>query len=380
MRLDAAEGARAALSVLTFVLQIPASVTRALGFRHKVRRAWACEGSVGGMLLADRIAQCRVPFMVQRLDSGVVTRLSGAAEYAHLMRTCPLRFVLTDQLIRLCTALAYSRGARTLECADLLHIPAERVWVEWAQTPWERELSLHRFTVADAPPPAGARRGALINASRDGRRGHLRTFWTNGDAQVMAASMEAYFDLDAPEGEISGDWAKAVRGGFQVAITGADRSNVLSRCFRFAYERSWGDYYARAGLGATEAEAVRRHVAGTIAHEIPMLMVFFLLLSTRTSLPRRTQTLDRLNRARRRRGQPPLLEHVEVTCPLLAQAEAGEAMGVQGARRRPRLHHVRGHLYRRGSELFWRVPHLRGNARYGAVSTRTVRWTFDPSA
>jgi hypothetical protein len=37
---------------------------------------------------------------------------------------------------------------------------------------------------------------------------------------------------------------------------------------------------------------------------------------------------------------------------------------------------VRGHLVRRGAELFWRVPHLRGNARFGAVRTRTVTWTF----
>jgi hypothetical protein len=32
---------------------------------------------------------------------------------------------------------------------------------------------------------------------------------------------------------------------------------------------------------------------------------------------------------------------------------------------------------RRGSQLFWRVPHLRGSARSGVVRTRTVIWTFD---
>jgi hypothetical protein len=46
-------------------------------------------------------------------------------------------------------------------------------------------------------------------------------------------------------------------------------------------------------------------------------------------------------------------------------------------RRSPRLHHVRGHLMRHGSELIWRVPHLRGHARSGRVQTRTVVWTFD---
>jgi hypothetical protein len=40
---------------------------------------------------------------------------------------------------------------------------------------------------------------------------------------------------------------------------------------------------------------------------------------------------------------------------------------------------VRGHLVRRGSKLFWRVPHLRGNARAGNIRSRTVTWQFDPS-
>jgi hypothetical protein len=41
---------------------------------------------------------------------------------------------------------------------------------------------------------------------------------------------------------------------------------------------------------------------------------------------------------------------------------------------------VRGHLVRRGSELFWRVPHLRGNVRAGIVRSRTVTWTIDRPA
>jgi hypothetical protein len=32
---------------------------------------------------------------------------------------------------------------------------------------------------------------------------------------------------------------------------------------------------------------------------------------------------------------------------------------------------------RRGSQLFWRVPHLRGSWRAGVVRTRTVTWTMD---
>ena len=46
------------------------------------------------------------------------------------------------------------------------------------------------------------RRGALIDSSPDGRRGRLRTFWNNPpDRDVLASSVEAYFDLDTAQGE-----------------------------------------------------------------------------------------------------------------------------------------------------------------------------------
>src|SRR6202040_3554784 len=50
--------------------------------------------------------------------------------------------------------------------------------------------------------------------------------------------------------------------------------------------------------------------------------------------------------------------------------------GNTSARTGRRLHHVRGHLARRGYKLFWRSPHLRGNARLGVVRSRTVELTF----
>ena len=46
-------------------------------------------------------------------------------------------------------------------------------------------------------------------------------------------------------------------------------------------------------------------------------------------------------------------------------------------RRASRLHHVRGHLVRRGGKIFWRVPHIRGSARSGVIRQRTVAWIID---
>jgi hypothetical protein len=331
------------------------------------------------MKLADRVAQTRVPLMVQDRSATGVRVLNNTADCAAEVARCPLRFVLADDLTRLCTALAYSIGSNTLECADLLRVPATLLWLEWNRTPWESELARYGFANAQNNVGTGGRRGALLRASPDGRRGTVRTFWSNDDAEeAFASSIEAYFDFDVADGEEpeSADGERVPP--FHVVDYAHEGEDVLSRCFRFRYERSWREYYDGATLSQTERDAVKHHALGTSAINMPVILAFLLLLGTRTGLPRRTETFERLNRARGKAGKSPLLEHVEVSCPLMARSDGAEVGHGMATRRGPRLHHVRGHLVRRGNELFWRVPHLRGNARTGIVRARTVTWTVDP--
>jgi hypothetical protein len=330
------------------------------------------------MRLADRIMQCRTPFIVQNTIDGTLKHLSGAAAFADEIRECPTRYVLCDDLTRLCTALAYSKGARTLACADLLHVPAERVWVEWCEAPWLAELNRYGFKNNDQSF-SGGRRGALIRSCATGRRGLIRAFWVNGDKDldVLDSSMEAYFDFDTPEGEAPAAPDGSNQPTISVFDHGVGDADILRRCFRFRYERTWAEYYASTALCPEQREAIVRHALGTIAIEIPVMLTFFLLLATRPGLPRRPLMLERLNRARARSGKAPLLAHMEVFAPLIPEYPPSSGTGSGTERRPPRLHHVRGHLVRRGSQLFWRVPHLRGSCRAGVVRTRTVTWTMD---
>src|SRR5271154_4019219 len=110
------------------------------------------------MRLADRIAQCRTPFIVRNTKDGSITHLNNAAAFAQDINGCATRYVLSDELTRLCTALAYYKGASTLACADLLHVPAQRVWVEWTEAPWQKELALYGFK-------------SSVDSARSGRRG-----------------------------------------------------------------------------------------------------------------------------------------------------------------------------------------------------------------
>jgi hypothetical protein len=79
---------------------------------------------------------------------------------------------------------------------------------------------------------------------------------------------------------------------------------------------------------------------------------------------------------RRLAGKSELLEHVEVRTSIQAQRHGNRSDGNTKTRFGRRLHHVRGHLARRGYKIFWRSPHLRGNARLGVVRSRTVELTF----
>lgn len=333
------------------------------------------------MRLADRITQCRTPFIVQNTKDGSVTHLNGAATFAGEILACPTRYVLCDELTRLCTALAYSKGTRTLACADLLHVPAERVWLEWCETPWRAELARYGFKSGERSI-VGGRRGALIQSCATGRRGMMRAFWATGeaDADILASSMEAYFDFDTPEGETPAAPDASNAPAVSVTDHGMGDADILRRCFRFRYERTWADYYAHTPLTPELRHALARHALGTIAIEIPVILAFFLLLATRPGLPRRPLMLERLNRARLKSGKAPLLAHMEVFAPLIPEYAKSDAAGAGSGRRPRRLHHVRGHLVRRGSQLFWRVPHLRGSCRAGVVRTRTVTWTVDSPA
>lgn len=332
------------------------------------------------MNLIDSVAQYHAPFVVQNQTSGQVTALNNTADCAGLFARCPLRYVLTDNLTRLCADLAYSKGAGTVACADLLHVPAETLWVEWCNDPWKNALQQYGFPLVPAGAQWVGRRGAWVRSSRDGRRGLVRTLWSAGAADVLASSVEAYFDFDT----VPGDEPEPFDGrvGFRGKVYDSERSDddVLARCFRFRYEQSWSEYYGAAGLSSEVSFALWRHAVGNIAMDIPMLLTFFLLLATRSGLPQRAQSFEQLNRRRLRRGKAALLDHIEVYAPVLPEYRDGPRGEPHTARTSPRLHHVRGHLVRRGSQIFWRVPHLRGSARQGAVHSRTVTWTFDRAA
>jgi hypothetical protein len=325
------------------------------------------------MRLLDLIAQGRAESI--RTSDGC--SLPGAERFKRAIHACPVRFVFTDDLTCCATQLAYADGDRLASCLDLIRVPAQSLWVEWADGP--RQEVLRTIELLSPQPEARAQRaGALFTSNLGGRSGEFRTFWSTPEQRAYVSPVIIRFDFDrSPQG---GESADDVFGLCRARVAehplGLDQ--VLEHV-RFRFDTEWSRYYQERCTTSQMRQEVWDANLAACAFDPPMLFAFFLMLCARDALPQREIPVDRLNRSRRRTGKPPLLEHVEVAAPLFAPRPAHaspDSGGVEIARRSPRLHHVCGHIVRRGTMVFWRCPHIRGSARLGQIRSRTVRLSY----
>jgi len=306
-------------------------------------------------------------------DDGRV--LPTAERFKGKVCNCPLRYVLSDELVRCATQLAYAEGDRLSACLDLVHIPSQSVWVEWADAP--RREALKEIPALEVQCRSNAQRGGvLVSAAPDCRSGHIRTFWSMPDDRAYLSPVVTDFNLDRqPEAHRSrnfGGW----RGDAFLKMEEEPAIDELLAHLRFHFDDEWAGYYGDRCHTEKIRAAVLRSNLGCVAFDGPMLMAFFLLLSARNLLPHQTVRHEKLNRVRQRAGKPALLEHVEICAPLDTPNPSRSVSDSESSRLSPRLHHVRGHIVRRGATVFWRSPHLRGSARLGRVRTRTVALSF----
>jgi hypothetical protein len=328
------------------------------------------------MRLLDLIAQGRADLI--RAPDGRV--LPGAEQFSGDVHTCPVRYVLTDDLARSATRFAYAEGDRLASCLDLVHVPARSLWVEWTEAPRQAEM-IGITALALREGRCAHRAGALLSTSHDCRSGNIRTFWSTSAELAYVSPVICEFDLD---NVFENDPLADPLVGRGLATVSAPPELCLDDFLghiRFGFDTQWAAYYLDNCRTAEMRHAVLRGNLGTCAFDPPMLFAFFLMLTARDALPRRAVPMDRLNRARQRAGKVPLLDHVEVSAPLCSVSASTEEPSTSVHERRfPRLHHVCGHIVRRGSSVFWRSPHLRGSARLGHLKTRTVKLSFAAAA
>jgi hypothetical protein len=329
------------------------------------------------MRLLDRVAHCHEPLVLPSEDSKPF-EVAGASRFAHQVAACPLRFVIGDDLTQASADLAFADGARLAGCLDLLRMPAPQLWIEWNDEVHKRVVHETQSDAGFDAAAAGRKVGMLLQASANGLSAVARTFWADADAGENAdptvSPLQTHIDL-------RGDFSDAEKqdifsGGFLDATHGGNPATAsLLHHVKFRFDDYWANYYRSAASN----ENFKRHLIiesiNSVAWDAPFLLAFLLLLSARDATRRLPVYRAAINRKRLANGRRPLLDHVEVNA-CLETVAAPEATGEFSGRQSPRLHHVRGHLVRRDQRIFWRVPHLRGNALRGAVRSRTVCLTF----
>jgi hypothetical protein len=331
--------------------------------------------------LLDHVAQSDSPFLVSQFD-GELWQLTGPSAYAREVAGCPLRYVLSDQLVRNCIELAYSEGAGVCGCLDLIHLPAERLWIEWSGVA-QREVLLRMMPECSGAAASAEclRHGVLLCADAGGRRGSLRTFWLAAAEPLtpLLAPIETLIDLDRKNTPESDGEALLAGEALRVRDSRSAEVDGLLECASFRLDPAWHRYYSTVAASPAERRGVLERSLGTVAFDVPALLALFLLMALRSELTHVPISTERINLKRARLGRAPLLAHIEVSCPVFAAPEhhpVGEQPTLRSA---PRLHHVRGHIVRRADAVFWRRPHWRGHLRLGCVRSRTVNLGLEGS-
>jgi hypothetical protein len=332
------------------------------------------------MRLLDQVAQSRVPLkLALENHAGRHFEVTGASQFSSDMARCPLRFVMGDDLARASAELAFADGARLVDWLDLLHMPAQQLWVEWNDEVHKRVMFETHSTPEFDPGAVGRRVGMLLQSGVDGLTAIGRTFWIDAScdasANVTVSPLETHFDFRAGfepseiEREDSALGFLQVRDGRYAAMAS------LMHHVRFRFDQSWSTFYNAAASTTAQKDEVLRDSLATVARDAPFILAFLLLLSARNATRSVPICRTAINRKRSAHGRAFLLDHVEVNACLDA-AGGAESDGEIDGRQSPRLHHVRGHLVRRDQRIFWRVPHLRGSASRGMVRSRTVCLAF----
>jgi hypothetical protein len=329
------------------------------------------------MRLFDLVAHSTTPMLVS-VDTPLpeTFEVTAPCDYARLVAECPLRYVIGDDLTRACAELAFADGARLAGCLDLVRVPASRLWVEWNDEIHHRVIHEVGATARFDAGSQGRRVGALLESVPDGRRAVARTFWGHSgatdDSEVFLSPVETHIHLAGADAPADGT-DRFLSGGFvSVTDTADDSVATLLGHLRFRLDERWGRLYRRAPASAAEKRRVLETTLSAVSWDAPFLLAFFLLLAAKDATQSVSVSRAAINRKRCAKGHRPLLDHVEVRASLEALSLPDPAGNGASARQSPRLHHVRGHLVRRASRVFWRIPHLRGSGARGCVRSRTV--------
>ena len=324
------------------------------------------------MHLLDKVAQAKEPIVVGNLDGTNAQFFPGTDALATDVAQCPLRYVLHDDVTKLCTELAFEDDTLLGSSIELLRVPAPKLWIEFVESARHNVFSNLGLLNDKAASSSHQRVGLFITSDERGRNGYVEVCWENGDGlspDVAPFVIEYNFDDEffSKSGFVANDDAC-----IGIDVGNIQSLNPLFRHIRFRLRTQWHRYYKEKAGSDIRYRELMLLLINPLLEDVPFFAMFCLLLMSKNALRQQAGDRSRLNRSRERRGRSPLLDHIELTMNLAPfESVPGDATNAE-LRASPRIHFVRGHLVRRGNAIFWRTSHMRGKPEIGSIRSRTI--------
>lgn len=302
------------------------------------------------------------------------------------------RFVVTTEALGVTQSLAYDRPTTLLSAMQVIRSPFPKVWFEHDQA--DVAEARRRYDDDDRRPLEGhesriRRVGILVETVGD-ERSYIAmpvVQFVDGAFWLMMHCGTADFGEDAPR---SGPWAREFDDARQLdydRLTGhselaarrakylddpEERLAMMGYHGRFDYRvmphmaeqlRLMGRSTSLvAGLSGTGEEI---NYAGWAAREAAKNLI---LLNLKNGVEIRAASASRdAQKARRRMGRPPLLDHHVLGLKLPRHIVRDGTQASPGDAEDMRAHWVRGHLKVRSTGVYWWSPHIRGDPSLGFV-------------
>jgi len=304
------------------------------------------------------------------------------------------RFVLGDDVIGAAVQALMSRPRSLRDCTSVLRVPWPAAFVEWRE-PARVEARRALGVAHDNGEDVALRCGFLVEADAQGRAGTVRPCWSHREAGLagleVASISPVFFRFDfgridapprpgdtvvTPEERRDSDLFQRWSNSPADVAALEDMNRAFAQVGMEDARRLAAAQAVRAASPVAAAQRMFDRMLADVAGEAMTFVAAIILLTSRNgteSVP--GEDRSKLNRARARRGETPLQEHVVVHMRLSRSerhAEGGQASG-HGTRASPRLHTVSGHPVCRGGSIFWRRAHTRGLASVRPqAGTRTV--------
>ena len=287
------------------------------------------------------------------------------------------RYILDHHVMSRSIELGLGRPSVFREAMRHLHVPFKSAWFEWEET--SRDLLRRRLTqkLDDPYKPLPVRLGFLMECEDGGRRGTVTWVWESPDRNIQphvpnVSPYDVAWDLDAviPQAD------EYVQGMNIANLVQMWKDNpvqhaALLSIWETAEHRpsAWG----RTWLNTLSINQRRFLLADIYGEYMGMWAILLLLTAAKPTVEYAEVSRAKLNKARAKRKQPPLLDYHTVTMHIDHRAVAGRPRQPLGyLRKSPRVHLCSGYLARRGDKHWLVLPYVRGS---GEPVERHVRVT-----